>query len=554
MGLVADAFEYHNVSALPDAQVDQFVPNTRSSFPVCTDDSYLRSIPGSSATAGHKRKRNPAQSFAEGRLMSVLPSVEVADLLVDNYFDQIHWFMLLFHQTQFRETVKNTYDKIRSKDHLTLTRLSVILASMALSLKYVDCTMEKRLHHLHIQADALLERILAVLRAEILEIMSQGCLESVQTCVLLGSYYLYHGEAQLAWPLCGCGLRIAQAIGLHRKVPVATGVARDPCLQTGQTVQARKRCWWAIYEIETFCSMLYGFPLSISDADCDIEALDTNDLWSDSTREPTTPLLHFKFAMSELSKIIKTALTELYSLHGRSAGDDATPGQDSSLRTLVTKITKLTSILHDWYHGLPETLRLWGIDGSVEARLFLDTVLNDQSDVRQSFAAKILRLQALTLHLAYNNAIIIIHRPILSHRLFGVISPQQQVTLLKDQFQQSIQACQTAALQMSSIGATEAFQQASNTYAATFIALHLLAAGVTLSIMATLNPLSTESNEAKLGIRKLLGMHAALKSRSMAAEQGMEVLKKLISQVLAKEMHYMMNYNLATEPLLSPGS
>ncbi|GAW15571.1 hypothetical protein ANO14919_049850 [Xylariales sp. No.14919] len=561
MGLVADAFEYHNASAVPSTQ---YSANTMSSaFPAmanatpCTDNSYLRSIPGASPTAGRKRKRNPAQSFADRRLRSVLPPRQVADLLVDNYFDQIHWFMLLFHQTQFRETVQNTYDKIQSKEHVTLVRLSVVLASMALSLRYVDDALDKRLRDLGVHADALLDEILAALRLGILEIMSQGCLESVQTCVLLGTYYLYHGEAQLAWPLCGCGLRIAQAIGLHRKVPVATGTARDPRLQMGQIIQSRKRCWWAIYEIETFCSMLYGFPLSISDADCDIEVLDTHDLWSDSTREPATrrpSLLYFKSAMSELSKIIKTALTELYSLRGRPVADLVDPEGESSLKNLLNKITSLSSTLHKWYNDLPDTLRLWNIDGSTEAKLFLDSALDDESVFKKDFTAKILRLQALTLHLAYNNTIIIIHRPILSHRLFGVVSPQSDIALLKDRLQQSIQACQTAALEMSSVGATEAFSKASHTYAVTFIALHLLAAGVTLSIMATLNPLSKESHEAKNGLRKLMGIHAALKAKCIVAEQGTEVLKKLISLVMAKEMHHMMNCSLAEEPILAPAT
>lgn len=44
-----------------------------------------------------------AISPAETELLSLLPRLEPARLLVDNYFDRIHWFMLVFHQNSFKE-------------------------------------------------------------------------------------------------------------------------------------------------------------------------------------------------------------------------------------------------------------------------------------------------------------------------------------------------------------------------------------------------------------------------------------------------------------------
>lgn len=68
--------------------------------------------------------------------------------------------------------------------------------------------------------------------------------------------------------------------------------------------ETRKRCWWAIYEIETFCSMSYGYSRSIKDSDCDVELSDP--LSKTSTGHSSTSLdetqqcslLSYKYFMS----------------------------------------------------------------------------------------------------------------------------------------------------------------------------------------------------------------------------------------------------------------
>ncbi|KAF4543385.1 Tall aerial hyphae-4 [Lasiodiplodia theobromae] len=58
--------------------------------------------------------------------------------------------------------------------------------------------------------------------------------------------------------------------------------------------------------------------------------------------------------------------------------------------------------------------------------------------------------------------------------------------------------------------------------------------------MTSLDPLSQESHESKLGMRRLMAMQAQLKTRSIVAEQGYMILKKLISLVVQKEMEKML--------------
>lgn len=83
-----------------------------------------------------------------------------------------------------------------------------------------------------------------------------------------------------------------------------------------QAEETGKRCWWAVYEIETFCSMLYGFPLSINDDDCEVELLDPYPVrsgdpsWHSARWKETgqATLLSYKYSMVQLSIIVRSAL------------------------------------------------------------------------------------------------------------------------------------------------------------------------------------------------------------------------------------------------------
>lgn len=101
-----------------------------------------------------------------------------------------------------------------------------------------------------IDADAPRQQILIAPRLILLGILNLGSSGAVQLCVLLGSYHLHHGEPELAWSFCGRPLRLAQALDLYRLPTAGTkGLS-------SQEIGVRKRCWWAVHEIETSCSMV----------------------------------------------------------------------------------------------------------------------------------------------------------------------------------------------------------------------------------------------------------------------------------------------------------
>ncbi|KAM0230427.1 hypothetical protein ACHAPO_009191 [Fusarium lateritium] len=525
ISLIEEAFQHHEVPSPKDTETSSLVARNVHSRQIA---------------------RQPGSSVAERELSILLPDLSTAKILVDNYFDRIHWFTFLFHQQTFRQRFQRLYSFGTEQHYATnsyIGYVSVFLAVIATSLHYTNVEQKQKLRSFGIDDEILKDKILLVLKSRFLDIISTGSLEVVQMCILLGSYYIYHGQPELAWPLCGTGLRIAQALNLHRETPHKE--------DDRQIIGDRKRAWWAIYEIETFCSMLYGFPTNISDCDCDVAFLDPYDECSGSVskgQHVSKPnLLFFKCAMSELSVIVKGTLDNLY--RPRSGQGQKNTDYGSRLRKLVDEVESLNQKLVNWNERLDTKLRF--DDAAVGNRSNHSLETSDTT-----FEERLFRLQALSLKLAYENARILIHRPLLSFKLLQKPTadgndPQSR----SDPFQEAMRICRDAALTISKAD-LKFFQEASETYAVSFIALHLLTAGVALCISITSNPLSKEAYESRMGIRRLMQIQSLLREKSIIAAQGLEITKRLMSLVMAKEVDAMFEFDSSTEAVDSqrPGS
>ncbi|KPM45749.1 hypothetical protein AK830_g772 [Neonectria ditissima] len=493
-----------------------------------------------------KSERVKVAGLAE--LTSLLPVFDVVSLLVENYFDRIHWFVLLFHQDVFRQRFRDLYadsSDMPSVDNGDVGYLSVLLAVCAISLEHLSPNLRTVLNQKGVDLHTVQDKILSTLRGRLLDMLSLATLETVQTCVLLGTYYLNQGEPELAWPLCGCGLRIAQALNLHRNLPLPESATPEQIIRMKRTAEGRKRCWWAIYEVETLCSMIYGFPLSISDEDCDIEPLDAHDEYSGSVRgvpanEPT--LLSYKCFMSKLSMIVRSAIKHLYgNRNNLDNHGNSTSQQSACLQRVVDNVACLDSRVVSWYSDLPAKLRLGDLakqsSGNTSARQDCS-----ERDSNKTFEDNLFCLQALTLRVAYENARILIHRPLQSFKRTEATHTSKKRDPRHSPFQSSINACRDAALQVSQLGSVSIFHQVSGTYAVAFVSLHLLTAGIALCIMTSLDPLSSESHDSKIGVHRLMSLQNQMKSTSIVAAQGLDILGQLMSLVMRKEMDKMFEF------------
>lgn len=477
-------------------------------------------------------------------LLSLLPSREVAALLVDTYFDRAHWFILIFHQEPSRKKWLEIYDtpfETQVAKSPNPGAVSTLLMVIAIALQYTGKHRQQILRAHNVDPMAMKEVILSVIRSKLLDIVSLNSIEAVQTCVLLGTYYLYHGTPTLAWSVCGCGLRVAQALKLHRQMPITEPMSRE----AQQRIETRKRCWWAIYEIETFCSISYGYPHGIVDANCNVELLDPLATFSERSSVgyneihmcPTT-LLSYKYLMSKLSVLLKDVLTTLYGI-----GSNKTSGQKSRVsfhfQTLIRTVPILEDRLEQWKAEIPGSLLL-----NPSSDMNYSSAEEMDRDIGASgpgFESHIYQLQALILALAYENARILIHRPLMTYRIRlhrgqepggSRNAPQSTPSL-------SLQACRSAAMSTSQIGESPIFSLAAETYASAFISIHMFTAGVMLCVLASIEPLTPESQESKIGLRRLLNMQAELQSRSksVVSSQSLDILERLVRLVMEKELN-----------------
>lgn len=496
---------------------------------------------------------DPSQQITRSlaaELVSLLPSREVAALLVDTYFDRVHWFMLIFHQDDFRRNWQQMYDLPREQLADACPNpgfISTFLVVTAIALQYIGAHRRRLLEAHSVDPTALKERLFSTVRARMLDIVSLGSLEAVQTCVLLGTYYLYHGNPGLAWPVCGCGLRIAQALNLHRKL----SRTRPTPSETLRQYETRKRCWWAIYEIETFCSMSYGYPHGIKDADCDVEFLDPQ-AKSTASQSPTAvdvthrcpaSLLSYKYLMSKLSVLIKDILTDLYGFGPfAQKNQNGRSGDSSVLPNLVHKVSVLDARLQEWNSEIPDQLRLNDPRTSSPTYSSVEEMDRDIGASGPGFENHIYRLQALALKLAYENAKILAHRPLLTYKTIPRANPMPDNRSSSNPLLTSLQNCRDAALRTSDLEASPIFSLAVDTYAAAFIGIHSFTAGVTLCILTSIEPLEPHSYQSKLGLRRLLSMQVHVKSRSHStlAVQGVEILERLARLVMEKELKEML--------------
>jgi hypothetical protein len=560
------AFEGHQPEALQHSmtafaagpQPDRSTPNS--------DTSYIqRHEPWSDSQKDHSRLPYALQTSSKApipgarAMFSLIPPQKATELLVNTYFDRVHWFILAFHQDEFRGRVQRLYENPQSQSSdipYTLSFTSMLLAVLAIGLEYAGEYRNGLLAYFGVTPHSLKEQIFSTLKSHILDIVSSGSLEAVQTCLLLGSYYLYHGNPGMAMPIFGCGLRVAQALNLHRRSSITNRSTHTDLSALHQRNEAKKRCWWAIYETETFCSMLYGYPRSISDADCDVELLDpSNESSKIKGLRPSkallssrTKLLSYKYFMSRLSIIINCALTDLYGTR-QDPADHRSRALDRTkrLQKLVKKVSDLDRRLHNWHEELPSNLQVKTYRETILDPNLAESLEKDIGASDGRFTSQLLRLQALSLKLAYENARILVHRPLVS---FQTNSPAfdnelestcRPISKRSDPFQVSLQTCRDAALQTAEVGSTSVFQEAIDTYAVAFVGIHIFTAGVTLCVLANLDPMSMQSQEYKIGVHKLMEMEICLKPKSVLAAQGLEVLQKLAKVILEKELEKMLS-------------
>lgn len=179
----------------------------------------------------HMRDRQPIEVILGWKL----PALDIMVILLEEYFTSVHFFSLVIFEPKFRLQFDSIVDGNASpsqKGFLILLSAVMGLASWYRSQRH--CENEPQTKEYWVMWNSTLFQ---QVESQILDLMDRNTLASIQTCVLLGTFYVYHGRPNLSLSLLGAMIKASQAIGLHR----------GPDRGTLNDIEERKRVWWTIY-------------------------------------------------------------------------------------------------------------------------------------------------------------------------------------------------------------------------------------------------------------------------------------------------------------------
>ncbi|BGP38406.1 hypothetical protein JCM10450v2_002351 [Rhodotorula kratochvilovae] len=216
------------------------------------------------------------------------------------------------------------------------------------------CAVSALSHHV---APSILRTIKATIRSHLRDedMLDNSTIPNIQALLIYAfSMELEKGTAaSKTWNILGLAVRMAQDLGLHRKL----GSERKEQSEADHT-ELRRRVWGGCLIADRWISAIYGQPMMIDLADCDTMLPSVFDirpnLEFDSERRPYL----FNSALISLSILLGRILKAVYSPTG--------------IMLLSEKDAKsLVNDLAAWVSGLPEELRFQGPDKSTPEQGFL---------------------------------------------------------------------------------------------------------------------------------------------------------------------------------------
>ncbi|KAB8218141.1 fungal-specific transcription factor domain-containing protein [Aspergillus novoparasiticus] len=483
-----------------------------------------------------------------------LPPRPVVDYLVAVYFNTVHWFVVVAHEGHFLHHYRQMMD-LYAQDKSSIpdsdedfTFALLILTVVALGGRYasVHAARRRRCTQAFSQSPTSSDgstpsdiatatcRLFAVLRNNSTDNLTCGTLATVQSMLLLGNLYLYHGHSNLAWTHTASTVRVAQALELHKEDSEMRWTS--PYYQRMDLAEKRQLKWrlfWAIHTSDRFLAMCYGLPPLISDEDCvaDIPREDCIypptgsssflmlDGENDSATGPNSTTL-LTYQTHKLKFYTKGGLEGVVSQASKKSSQSRTD-------QIVNHVRDLDRTLRRWYSELPGELRVFEMATRQEKEE------ENVHERRKRIKNSIYGMQALLLQLAYDHALVLIHRPILTLKINERQAPP------KDMLCWSISTCWRASLRISNIGWHPVFDRNQHAHAVSFVGVHLFAAGVILGAFAGSDPLSRLAFEAKRGLSRVIQMQRHLKAKVIVSAQSLAILEKLAYDVMRKEANRM---------------
>ncbi len=173
-----------------------------------------------------------------------LPPTEATIMLFDVFINSVHWFMMVFHEPSLRAEIDSMLATGCTAES-NLSTVVLILVVLLIGTKYTT-EQEAEIACPEINLELLQSNLLKAIESNFLLVMDQDNTATIQVCILLSSFYFFHGRPNRCLAINSAAIRIAQNLKLHqesrwRQISV---VERE----------TRRRVWWALYMLDVSVS------------------------------------------------------------------------------------------------------------------------------------------------------------------------------------------------------------------------------------------------------------------------------------------------------------
>lgn len=317
---------------------------------------------------------------------SRMPDLETSALYIESYFENFQCIYPLLDKDWFLAQIPQMYSRDAEPD---LSFRAIYLMVLAFGSHHVrgDSPGQQASEGwiLYIHAHSLLFRV-----------VQKQTLRVVQAFLLIGLYLEPCGRQQSLWTLIGAVVRLAQSIGIHRKLHQSNSIATEHS-SFSNSADARRRAFWILYLMDNNLVATCGKPAALQDFDCDQDypILTPGEQVRYGNLETSIgqPFSFFA-AQIELARLSHQVQKELYSVSAAASLQSA---------QIDEAVNDFDQRLQSWMNNLPIKVRPDQIPTIFEHD---PRIASRDSDANDAVACVLIPV----LHLRYYNLMMTIHR------------------------------------------------------------------------------------------------------------------------------------------------
>ncbi|KAF5023796.1 hypothetical protein F66182_4152 [Fusarium sp. NRRL 66182] len=447
------------------------------------------------------------------RTMSLLPS-DLMEACLEAYFEYVHWFILLMHEATFVARARELLARDRWSEAdrgPALVLLMVVAQGLQCAAHNPDWKGHIMLSRESLQPETLVDALIREVNSHTMELLDDCSIETVQVFILLGTWHIYHGSPRLAWSLIGLAVRSGYAL-----FPFRGTIERS---STQVEHEVHRRVWNHLIVADTFAAMIYGRSASLDTKAMPFHRLRELDGETLATSELTVDITSMTFHELKVSlyTIIRDALDHFRALRMHR------PSSSEAYIHLVESIQQVQSKLEAWRLRVPAAFN--------SSQVLLEGLGSDTRAVRH------IVLQADTLLLTYDSAVIFVNRPLLEHHKEASGVPanvrRQHGPGLRTAFERTLNAALRISRHRVSTFNLE--------FCSSFLLMNFFTAGAILCFPPMLWPLSDASQKAKSGALRIVSESRKMRGVSRIAEHTESTLTSLLRHSLQQEIEKGLN-------------